>query len=86
MRIQINSREKELIYKYWYMAPENVKSQLTNTRRKTLDIEPDDIKDLVGYLSLECNHCDNKKLAYELDDLCEMLESFINPSPYIMNV
>jgi len=85
MRIQINNREKELIHKYWYMAPENVKSQLTNTRRKTIDIEPDNIKDLVGYLSLECNHCSNKKLAYELDNLCEMLESFINPSSYIMN-
>jgi len=85
MRIQISNREKELIHKYWSMAPEDVKSQLTNTRRKTLDIEPADIKDLVGYLSLECNHCNNKKLAYELDDLCEMLESFINPSSYIMN-
>lgn len=82
MRVQINNREKELIYKYWYTAPKNIKDQLTNTRRKTIDIEPNNIKDLVGYLSLECNHCNNKKLAYELDDLCEMLESFINPHSY----
>jgi len=83
MRIQINNREKEIIHKYWYTATESMKVQLTNKRRKTIDIEQDDIQDLVGYLSLECNHCNNKNLAYELDDLCEMLESFINPSSYI---
>ena len=58
MRIQINNSEKELIHEYWYTAPENVKVQLTNKRRKTIDIEIEDLKDLVGYLSLECNHCD----------------------------
>ncbi|WP_428355409.1 hypothetical protein [Methyloprofundus sp.] len=84
MRIQINNHEKELIYKYWYTAPESVKVQLKNKRRKTIDIEQGDIKELVGYLSLECNHCNNRQLAFELDDLCEMLESFINPSSYII--
>ena len=76
MRIQINNREKELIHKYWYIAPESVKAQLTNKRRKTIDIEYKDLKDLVGFLSLECNHCKNKQLAFELNDLCEMLELF----------
>ena len=76
MRIQINSREKELILKYWYIAPESVKAQLINKRRKTIDIGMEDLKDLVGFLSLECNHCKNKQLAFELDDLCEILESF----------
>jgi len=85
MRIQINNREKELIHQYWYTAPEHIKTQITNKRRKTIDIEQDDIKELVGYLSLECNHCNNRQLAFELDDLCEMLEGFINPSSYIMH-
>ena len=76
MRIQINNREKELILKYWYIAPESVKAQLINKRRKTIDIGMEDLKDLVGFLSLECNHCKNKQLAFELDDLCEILESF----------
>jgi len=76
MRIQISNREKELIHKYWYTAPEKVKAQLTNKRRKTIDIEMEDIKDLIGYLSLECNHCESRQLAFELDDLCEMLEAF----------
>jgi len=76
VRIQINNREKELILKYWYIAPESVKAQLINKRRKTIDIGMEDLKDLVGFLSLECNHCKNKQLAFELDDLCEILESF----------
>jgi len=76
MRIQINNHEKELIHKYWYTAPKNMKDQLINKQRKTIDIEPNEIEDLVGFLSLECNHCENKQLSYELNDLCEMLESF----------
>lgn len=76
MRIQITNREKELIHKYWYIAPESMKAQLLNKRRKTIDIKPSEVKDLVGFLSLECNHCKNKQLAFELDDLCEMLELF----------
>ncbi len=76
MRIPINNREKKLIQKYWYTAPTNIKDQLTNKQRKTIDIEPDEIEDLVGFLSLEYNHCENKQLSYELNDLCEMLESF----------
>ena len=74
MRIELDSREKALIHKYWYTAPEEIKAQLLNKRRKSIDIEPDEIKDLIGYLSLECNHCDNRQLAIELDDLCERLE------------
>lgn len=76
MRIQINNREKELIHKYWYTVPNKVKIQVTNIRRKSIDIETEDIKDLVGYLSLECNHCESRELAFELNELCEMLEAF----------
>lgn len=74
MRIELDSREKELIHKYWYTAPEKIKAQLLNKRRKTIDIEPDEIEDLIGYLSLECNHCKNNGLAFDLDELCERLE------------
>ena len=74
MRIELDNREKALIHKYWYTAPEAIKVQLLNKRRKTIDIDPDEIKDLIRYLSLECNHCNNRKLAIELDELCERLE------------
>ena len=40
MKIQINNREKELIHRYWHTAPESVKAQLLNKRRKTIDIKP----------------------------------------------
>ncbi|QCW83265.1 hypothetical protein [Methylotuvimicrobium buryatense] len=76
MRIELDSREKELIHKYWYVVPKNIKSQLVNKRRKTVDIEPDELKDLIGYLSLECNHCNSNSLAFELDELCEKLEYY----------
>ncbi|TXL16265.1 hypothetical protein BMR05_00115 [Methylococcaceae bacterium HT4] len=84
MRIEFNNREKEFIHQYWYTVPEHIKTQLINKRRKTIDIEQNDIKELVGYLSLECNHCNSRQLAFELDDLRERLEGFINPSSYIM--
>jgi hypothetical protein len=74
MRIELDAREKALIAQYWYNAPEEIKAQLLNKRRKTFDLEPNDIKELIGYLSLECNHCDNRLLALELDELCERLE------------
>jgi len=76
MRIALSDKEKDLIHKYWYVAPENIKIQLTNKRRKTVDIPYEEIKDLVGFLSLECNHCQSKQLSFELNALCEKLEEF----------
>ena len=74
MRIQLNNREKELIHKYWYMASKDMHTQLLNKQRKTIDIAHKELEDLVGYLSLECNHCKSNSLAFELNELCERLE------------
>ena len=74
MRIKVDDREKQLIHKYWYVASKEMQAQLLNTQRKTIDIQCDELKDLVGYLSLECNHCGSKRLAAELDELCDRLE------------
>jgi hypothetical protein len=76
MRIALSNQEKYLIHEYWYVASENIKIQLTNKRRKTVDIPYEEIKDLVGFLSLECNHCQSKQLSFELNALCERLEEF----------
>ena len=73
-RIHINNREKQLIHKYWHTAPDDISCQLLNKRRKTIDIKPGLLKDCIGYLSLECNHCNNDHLMIELDELCEKLE------------
>jgi hypothetical protein len=75
MKIQLNNREKELIHKYWYLASKDILTQLLNKQRKTVDITLEEVKDLVGYLSLECNHCKSNSLALELNELCEKLES-----------
>jgi hypothetical protein len=74
MRVQLNSREKELIHKYWYIASKDMQTQLLNKQRKTIDIAHKELEDLVGYLSLECNHCKSNSLAFELNELCERLE------------
>lgn len=74
MRIEVDNREKQLIHEYWYAASKEIQTQLLNTRRKTIDIEFDELQDLVGYLAAECNHCKNKKLAAELNELCDRLE------------
>ena len=74
MRIELDNREKQLIHEYWYAASKDMQAQLLNTRRKTLDITDEEIQDLVGYLAAECNHCRNKKLVAELDELCDRLE------------
>lgn len=74
LRIQLSNREKQLIEKYWYTAPDEIVSQLRNKRRKTVDIKHRDLEEVVGYLSLECNHCNNDDLMIELDELCEKLE------------
>ncbi len=74
MRIQLDNREKKLIHEYWYAAPKEMQVQLLNIRRKTIDIEYEELQDLIGYLAAECNHCRNKKLAAELNELCDRLE------------
>lgn len=74
MRIQLDNREKYLINEYWYVATEEMRAQLLNKQRKNIDIEHDELEDLVGYLAAECNHCKNKKLAAELNELCDRLE------------
>lgn len=74
MRVQLNNREKELIHKYWYVASKDMQTQLLNKQRKTIDIAHKELEDLVGYLSLECNHCKSNSLAFELNELCERLE------------
>ena len=74
MRIKVDDREKQLIHEYWYAASKQIQAQLLNKQRKTIDIEYDELQDLVGYLALECNHCRSKKLAAELDELCDRLE------------
>ena len=51
-----------------------MQAQLLNTKRKTIDIEHDELQDLVGFLAAECNHCRSKRLAAELDELCDRLE------------
>jgi len=76
MRIPLTNREKELIHKYWYLAADNIKSQLSNKRRKTVDIPHEEINDLMGFLALECNHCNNKQRGFELNELCDKLEAF----------
>jgi len=75
MRIQLDNREKELIHKYWYVASKSIQDQLLNKRRKTVDMTHAELDDLVGYLSLECNHCKSNRLSLELNELCEKLES-----------
>lgn len=75
MRIEVDNREKQLIHKYWYVASKEMQTQLLNTKRKTIDIESDELQDLVGYLAAECNHCRSKNLAAELNELCDRLES-----------
>lgn len=47
---------------------------MDNKQRKTIDCTHEEVEDLVGYLSLECNHCKSKSLALELNELCEKLE------------
>ena len=74
MRIEVDNREKQLIYKCWYTASKEMQVQLLNTRRKTIDIEYAELQDLVGYLAAECNHCKSKNLAAELNELCDRLE------------
>lgn len=74
LRIYLNNREKLLIHKYWYAAPDEVSSQLLNKRRKTVDIKRTDLEDCIGFLSLECNHCNNDNLMIELNELCEKFE------------
>jgi len=51
-----------------------MQAQLLNMRRKTIDIAYEELQDLVGYLAAACNHCRSKKLAAELDELCDRLE------------
>ena len=75
MRIELTNREKQLIHKYWYVASKEMRLQLINNKRKTIDIEYAELQDLVGYLALECNHCKSKSLSFELDELCDRLES-----------
>ncbi len=77
MRIELDNREKHLIHEYWYTASKEMQSQLLNTRRKTIDIEYEQLQDLVGFLAAACNHCRNKTLAAELDQLCDRLEAEI---------
>jgi hypothetical protein len=60
MKIQLDNREKELIHKYWYIASKGMQVQLLNKQRKTKDFTHEKVEDLVGYLSLECNHCKSK--------------------------
>lgn len=74
MRIEVDNREKQLIHEYWYVASKEMQAQLLNTKRKTIDIEHDELQDLVGFLAAECNHCRSKRLAAELDELCDRLE------------
>ncbi|NOQ35020.1 MAG: hypothetical protein GQ569_03900 [Methylococcaceae bacterium] len=74
MRLYLDNREKELINEYWYVASKEIKSQLVNKRRKTINIDYEELKDLVGFLAAECNHCRSKQLAHELNELCDKLE------------
>ncbi len=74
MRIEVDNREKQLIHEYWYAASKEMQAQLLNTKRKTIDIEYAELQDLVGFLAAECNHCRSKRLAAELDELCDRLE------------
>jgi hypothetical protein len=74
VRIELDNREKQLIHEYWYAASKDRQAQLLNMRRKSIDITDEEIQDLVGYLAAECNHCRNKKLVAELDELCDRLE------------
>lgn len=75
MKIMLDKIEKELIYKYWYVAPESIKKRLLNNRVTTVELSQAELEDLIGFLSLECNHCNNKPLSIALNDLCEKLES-----------
>lgn len=77
MRIPLNDWEKQLILKYCGIVSNDLRSQLGNRRRKTIDIERADLEDVVGWLSRECNHAKNRQVAFELNDLCEMLESYL---------
>ena len=74
VRIEPDNREKQLIQEYWCVASKDMQTQLLNRRRKTLDIADEELQDLVGYFAAECNHCRSKKLAAELDELCDRLE------------
>jgi len=74
MRIELDNRQKQLINEYWYAASKDMRVQLLNMRRKTIDIAYEELQDLVGYLAAACNHCRSKKLAAELDELCDRLE------------
>ena len=57
MRIEIDNRQKQLINEYWYAASKDMRVQLLNTRRKTIDITYEELQDLVGYVAAACNHC-----------------------------
>ena len=74
MRIELDNRQKQLINEYWYAASKDMRAQLLNMRRKTIDITYEELQDLVGYLAAAFNHCSSKKLAAELDELCDRLE------------
>lgn len=79
VRIKLNNREKQLIYNYcWLSEREDIEFQLQNERRKTIDVTIEEINDIIKDLSLECCDSNNKKsLIFELDILCEQLESEI---------
>jgi len=75
IRIKVNNREKKLIDDYCLSITTDIKSQLQNKRRKTIDVMVDEINDIIGSLSMECNHRNNRNLMFELNELCERLES-----------
>ena len=57
MRIELDNREKQLIHEYWYAASKDRQGQLLNTRRRTIDIEYEELQNLVSNLAAKCNHC-----------------------------
>lgn len=76
IRRKVNNHEKKLIYDYYRLGRrKDVESQLLNKRRKTIDVAIEEVNDIIGALSMECNHCNNRKLMFKLDELSERLES-----------
>ena len=74
IRIKVNAHEKKLINDYWLTKTKTVESQLLNKRRKSIVVTIHELNDIIGNLSMECNHCGNTDLMLELNELCERLE------------
>ena len=76
--VKLTLRERDLIRSTMFLNPDFDKGGVVDGKCITVNLSPDEIGEIQGYIAAEANHTRNSKLERELDGLFDKLQALLD--------